>query len=425
VLVVVSLALRLAASLTVGAVPELHGDEAYYVFNARDILHGRPATETFRPPGFAIFLAAVMRIAGESLRTLRVAQACVGTLLVVFVYGIVRRGFGERPAFISALVCSLHPTLIQYTHFLWSELLFATLLLGGVWALDRWSGRHEPQWLLAAGVLLALAGATREIALALFPLAGVWVYALSDGPTGRRLKNLLGLTVAAMLVVAAWGMRNHSIHGRWAPLATNGWYAMALGNLLPANRILGHDRSHAAFQAGFQARQTELERMEFARTTAIRAIVAEQPGWILRKTLRNSFLLFAPRSQLGRFVDHGWVPSAWTPVARRLVQAETLYYAIATTLGITALWLVPGGSTKALVLGVLGLHIVVHIVANATYRFRVPLLPCFAIYVGPLLANWRALSRAASSWRIAGAVISLLLFGFVIGRGQLRALGMG
>ena len=97
----IAAALRLTAILTVGDMPALHGDEGYYVESARVLASGRDLADTFRPPGYPLFLAAVLRVAGDHLLALRLAQLVAGLVLVALVYDLVRARFGLRAAFLS------------------------------------------------------------------------------------------------------------------------------------------------------------------------------------------------------------------------------------------------------------------------------------------------------------------------------------
>src|SRR5262249_35755803 len=128
-LLAIALSVRLAEMLAIGNGPDLRGDEAYYVSNAVALAAGRGLLDTFRPPGFSLLLAGVVRVAGDSLTVLRLAQVLVAVAGVAVAYDIVRRRFGARAGLVSGIVLALHPTLVQYAHFLWSESLFATQLL--------------------------------------------------------------------------------------------------------------------------------------------------------------------------------------------------------------------------------------------------------------------------------------------------------
>src|SRR5205085_7049354 len=93
----------------------------------------------------------------------------------------------------------------------------------------------------------------------------------------------------------------------------------------------------------------------------------------------------------------------------RLTAVEAAFYVLQMVLGLGALWLVPGGRTKLLVVALLLFHWGIYVIANATNRFRVPLLPFFVLYVGPLLTGFAARERTVR-WRLAGAAACLAAF---------------
>jgi len=129
----------------------------------------------------------------------------------------------------------------------------------------------------------------------------------------------------------------------------------------------------------------------------------------VRKLVRNTYYLFSTASQAKRFVKEDWLAPGWRGFTRRLTAVEATFYVLQMVLGIVALWLVPGGRTKQLVVALLLFHWGVYVVANATNRFRVPLLPFFVLYVGPLLAGCAVRERTVR-WRLAGAAACLAAF---------------
>src|SRR5581483_8404546 len=91
---------------------------------------------------------------------------------------------------------------------------------------------------------------------------------------------------------------------------------------------------------------------------------------------------------------------------------EAAWYVAATALGAAAIWLVPGGRTKPLVVVLILLHLAIYTFANANHRFRLPLLPLLALDTGPLLCGAIAADRRAL--RIAGAALTVLAFAAIV-----------
>jgi 4-amino-4-deoxy-L-arabinose transferase-like glycosyltransferase len=417
-----ALASRIAALFLVGNVPTLHGDEQYYVAAARSIAGGLGYPGSARPPGFPAFLAVALAIGGDHLLAARCAQLAVSLAGVGLVFAIARASFGLRAGLLSGLVAAAHPTLVHYSHFLWAEPLVATLLLAVVWWCDRWSRTQLARFALLAGVALGAAALVRDMLLPFAALVALWMVAAAGVPRRRALvaSSLLLVTVAAC--AAPWMARNARLHGTFVGVATTRWLAIAQGNLLPPWAEITASGSGTAFGRDYNAIGDELARERLARNVALLAIYEEQPGWIAKKLVRNTYLLWAPDGQLERFARKGWLLPSGSGATAVLVAVDRWYYVVATLLGIAGIWLAPPRRITSLIAVLLSGHIAIYVLANANHRFRVPLLPLLCLYVGPLLAS-RDGDRVAR-WRIAGAAICFAILVAVVAAAGLAGADM-
>ena len=406
-ILVVAAVLRVAALAWVGHSAGLHGDENYFMRAARSLAAENRYPDSMRPPGFPFFASLVFRLAGPSLDAVRVAQIVVSLIAIVLLFDLVRRRFGWRAASISALLTAVHPTLISYTHFLWSETLVATLLLAMLWSLDHVDVERGELWTASAGAALGATILTREMFLYAVPLVAWWVWSVPSHTARARAGRVAVLVLVVTAFIVPWSARNYARQGRFVLIATMRWLPIAEGNLLPQNGWFFYSNNEIAsryFTIG-----DELEREEVARRAAMEAIRAQQPAWIFRKIVRNTYRLFSPKwTQLSRFAYSGWFPPDVLPLAERLSALEFWFYAVHMVICLTAIWIVPGGRLKWMVGAIILFSVSVYIFANANHRFRVPLLPLFSMYVGPLLMG--ATSRNRRRLRVAGAATSVLLF---------------
>lgn len=407
-LLVLGALLRVGAIFTVGDVSVLQGDEEYYVAHGFALARGEAYGDSMRAPLFPAFVAVVARLCGFSLTAVRLAQVPVSLLAVVFVFDLVRRRFGTRAGLLSGLFTALSPTLVHYTHFLWSETLFTTALLGSLWALDRWDASRRAGWLLAGGAFFGAAVMTREMILSFVAVVLVWLW---RGEPLRCVRNGLLFAAPVALLVLPWTARNYALHHRFVLVSTMRWYPLAVGNQSGGRRA--PQAGSSDFTRRYFSMTDELEREAFARATALGAIRDQQPLWIFKKAVRNTRKLFDLGGQLGRFAREGWLPPEKSRLAGRLDELESALYVLLMLIGLPALWLVPGGRTKTLVVGVILYFIAIHVVANSVTRFRVPLLPLFALYAGPLVLG-HAARDGSRSWRLLAAAIALLVFLSVI-----------
>ena len=105
----------------------LAGDETYYVYEAGSIASGLGHESAWRPPLSPAFMAAAVTVWAD-LDAVRWAQVALSLLAVALIFSVVLARFGQRAAFLSALACALSPSLVHYSHFLWSESLNAPLM---------------------------------------------------------------------------------------------------------------------------------------------------------------------------------------------------------------------------------------------------------------------------------------------------------
>jgi hypothetical protein len=233
--------------------------------------------------------------------------------------------------------------------------------------------------------------------------------ATSD-PSRRGLKNAaLVLGVVAVSVVP-WTIRNYRLQKALVLVSTMRWFPIAEGNLIPRADWVFDDGDESRFAERYFKIPGELEREAFARQVALNAIRAQGASWLPRKIVRNTYRLFSPRrTQLSRYVELRWLEPGAQNAGAALRRLEILYYVPHMVLGILALWLVPAGPLKTTVVALVVFCFAIYIVANANHRFRVPLLPLFSLYAGPLLCGY-ASSNGRRSWHVAGAAAAVLLF---------------
>jgi 4-amino-4-deoxy-L-arabinose transferase-like glycosyltransferase len=193
-----------------------------------------------RTPLYPLFISVVVATLGEDLQTLGFVQHLLGLLSVVLTYLLGRVLFGRAAGLAAGLLVGLLGPLIIYEHYVLAEPLFIPLLLGFALALVRAVQRggrvpaERPAWrcLLAAGLLLGLAGLARPVGQAVLPLLPVafWVALQKLRPAAVAT----GLVAAGFaLITLPWMARNYVQNGSFES-------AGALGQTL-TGRIIRHD----------------------------------------------------------------------------------------------------------------------------------------------------------------------------------------
>jgi len=263
-----------------------------------------------------------------------------------------------------------------------------------------------------AGLLFGAAILTRELAAPLAVACAVW-WIRAAGPGARRQAAARGLVLlaAAALVVLPWTLRNHRLLGRVVPVSTVGWMALREGNTLARPEWWRIDEAAlTAFRIRYFAIPGEMERMDLVRREALTLIRAEQPGWLARKLVRNLSLLFGPDSYLFtklRLGAYGFVPRSRV---RALIALGAGFQTLALLAAMAGVAGSPERGRRSLALLLLGAFALLHVVANASSRYRVPLEPLLLVYGSHAWLHARALRQRLRGPALAGALAAALFF---------------
>ena len=179
----------------------------------------------FRPPLYPLALAAVQSLGGGWTAE-RLLGAIFGTVSVLLIFLIAARLWDRRTAVVAGAIAAVFPPLVLLNVSTLSETLFVPLGLAAVLATLRYRDDQRLRWAVLAGVICGLAILTRTSGLPIVPALawGVWV----ARPRFSRvaLTAPLVLTLAAVLTVAPWVVRNAIAFDRWVGLSTNTGFAL-------------------------------------------------------------------------------------------------------------------------------------------------------------------------------------------------------
>ena len=404
------------------------GDELYYIGTAINIAEGRGHfynrhTRAFRPPAFPLLLSRFIDVdhphdeldpqtflprldrldpaspdprLREFLYPLTLLQVLLGTGLVALTALLGRALFDASTGLLAGFVAALYPPFIAFSHYLWSDALFAVLITGALIGVVR--GEARPGWVVAAatGAVFGAAGLTRQFAI---PIAGtcalwwLWTARPADRWTAFR-QGALMLGVVA-LVILPWTVRNYTIFHRFVPVATVGSLAMAGGNTLESpDWRRPHGPALNAFNQRYFAIHDEMERVDFSRRWTRDRIREQQPTWIFKKMLRSLPLLLGPDSIVFYKIERGAYGEVPTTVMRPLAAATVLSYVLVTAGGILGIAVAVGRGRKLLPGLLLGIVLLVHVVTTANSRHRLPWMPLLMVY-----ASFAVLQLRTLSWR--------------------------
>lgn len=218
-------------------------DGHYYHFGAERIAEGFGYTDdvvingstvtkpwVHYPVGYSGFLGLLYRVLGSGLWVAPVANALVGTGLVVVVHRLARSFLSERRARVAAILAALHPGLIAYSSVVMTEVLASLLIVGAFWAALAQKGVRAA---LLSGFILGLAALVRPSALLCLPLLliawrGDWLSMAKQGAIAAAL---------CFATVLPWTIRNCVVMDGCALVSTNGGWNLAIGALTEDGRF--------------------------------------------------------------------------------------------------------------------------------------------------------------------------------------------
>ncbi len=221
VIFLISLIVRVAF---VTRFPQFSPDTDIYDAIALNLVRGLGYTvdgstpHIIRPPLYPFFLASVYSTLGHSFMAVRLLQAFISSITVVFVYKLARTVSGnDRVALVSALIACFYPELIARSAYILSETLTIFLLTSSVWLLTESIKRHKIGLGLVAGFLLGLVTLSLPLTLAFagFSLVG---FLLIYGRSKRWLPLWAVFSLAMMLAIAPWTIRNYIAFNTFIPV---------------------------------------------------------------------------------------------------------------------------------------------------------------------------------------------------------------
>lgn len=179
--------------------------------------------DTWRTPGYPLFLAAIMLLGGGTPAALIVVQQLLSVANVLLLFGIARQHMSDRRAAIAAVLFLAEPFHLFYGLWLMATTLFVTLLLLAWHAWQMAIGRRHWAWGAWLGVLCGMMVLVRPVAL-LVPvvvLGGVlglhWYRRRSTNPpVVPGAKAILAYVLACVVVLTSWMVRNRVVAGHFA-----------------------------------------------------------------------------------------------------------------------------------------------------------------------------------------------------------------
>lgn len=184
-----------------------------------------------RPPLYPFFLAGFYALVGQNFLLVRLAQALIDSITVIFVYKLGKSISGrDQVGYISALIACFYPELVAPTAFILTETMTTFLLTAFMWFLIESIKRSRISLSLAGGVLLGLTTLCRPVTLAFPPFLFVGLFLIYRK---RWVRCWLLLCLGMAITIAPWTIRNYITFKAFIPVTVGAGSNLWTGSYVP------------------------------------------------------------------------------------------------------------------------------------------------------------------------------------------------
>jgi 4-amino-4-deoxy-L-arabinose transferase-like glycosyltransferase len=256
-------------------------------------------------PLYPFILSLVFRLFGSyspssAIATL-VMQSLVSSLVVIPIYFIGKRLFGQRAGYIAALLWIFYPSSLKYAiKSVWSSSFTALGLALMVLLFLRLS--YRPERTLDAflcGLVIGLTALSNPVIITFVPVAALWLLWRSRGNLKTTLRQLTVIGITAIALLLPWIIRNYQIFHQFVPVKStfgvNLWQGNHGPNINQWTAGVGFwntvEDLFTEKEVAYLLSLNEVERANFFRDRAIKFIVTN-PGTFIKYTLQRIYLFW-------------------------------------------------------------------------------------------------------------------------------------
>jgi len=239
----VGLRIAVAAKMGLSAPPRPGTDDAEYDQYALNLVEGRGFSgytignqtnpdlpTTFREPGTPFVYAILFNLFGHRYEPVRIVQCLFSAAVVFFLFYLANCSFGLWAARISAVWYALYPATWVFCWHTTSESQFTFLLYAFAVSLVGLARRPTLRNVALTGLLFGVASLTRAGMLLLAPFMWVWAWSVFRPAWRVVIGVVLGIGLAALLVVLPWTLRNYQVQDEFVLICTRAGETFLQGN---------------------------------------------------------------------------------------------------------------------------------------------------------------------------------------------------
>ncbi len=190
-------------------------------------LEGKPTSR--RPPFYPFFIAVLLKYMPFPLGV-QIAQAVLGALSCVILYGLGKEMFNSKVGLVAAGIFAADYLSVRQAISVMPEVIFVFWLLGSFYFLV-WAKKREIKYgYLAAGISAGLSLLTKDFLVFYIPFVGGWLLWEPGGPKKVCFKRALVFLIGLILVVGPWVIRNCRVHRQFVLISAYAGHNVYFGN---------------------------------------------------------------------------------------------------------------------------------------------------------------------------------------------------
>lgn len=362
-------------------------DEIAYISHAEKLCVGQGYVDsngnqsTFWPVGYPAVLALAYCSFGVSTGVGVALQVLLLTVTCLVISGIGECSLGPRIGRTGALLLAIYPNYVFYSTLMLTEPLCALLLvsMAGLLLRTRGDGRGFIGYATATGVLAGLAVLVRPGFLFLPALLPLWGR-LQQMSWRRTMVLTSVVSLAALLTMSPWIIRNHHVTGAMFEVASNGglvfWgghHPQALGGVVRPSAVKGDLRAGTPEYDG-----------SLGYHLGIESIVSDIPA-TLRRSMQKLTYFFAIETDGAM-----WNFKGLDDAGRGVLPVFLAALGYIAAMGVGILSLLHGLRNRAFgswFLLLLAYSLAIAIAFEADPRYHFPLIPFLLMYSAAALTT--------------------------------------
>jgi len=170
--------------------------------------------EVFRTPGYPLFLAVIKLFGMKSYLWVIFWQEIIYFFTAILFYKFASELFHKKIAQIGFIFLMLDPGGIAYPKLILSETLFLPFVFGSLFSIGLYFKNSRCQYLLIAGILMAIGALIRPV-LVYFPIIAGGVVLFFYRHHQKVMMHVSVMLLSFALVLSPWVIRNYRIFNQY------------------------------------------------------------------------------------------------------------------------------------------------------------------------------------------------------------------